>query len=138
ARARGLERAAEHSHWEDGLLRGDEPEPHGFSFAKKAVAFLRNSPIRRGACDERESQSPRAAMEVLDHALPVALFIVRGTRVDVGHAKAECLVEEDCELPRGGSYRLRLSGAGGEAAIEGAERCLCLAHVDRRDSQQRG
>src|SRR6266851_4820167 len=37
ARARHLERAAQQPHREGGLLRGDEPEPHGFSFAKKAV-----------------------------------------------------------------------------------------------------
>src|SRR5207245_6423628 len=41
ARARHLERAAEHPHREDGLLRVDEPESHGFSFAKTAVAFFR-------------------------------------------------------------------------------------------------
>src|SRR2546428_12439357 len=40
ARARHLERAAEHPHREDGLLRRDEPGSHGFSLAKKAVAFF--------------------------------------------------------------------------------------------------
>src|SRR5262249_9410415 len=42
-RTRHLERAAQQPYRKGGLLRGDEREPHGFSFAKKAVAFFRMS-----------------------------------------------------------------------------------------------
>src|SRR5206468_10381206 len=42
-RARDLQRAAQQPDREGGLLRDDKREPHGCSFAKKAVAFLRNS-----------------------------------------------------------------------------------------------
>src|SRR5436309_2817505 len=64
ARARHLERAAEHPHWEDGLLRGDEPESHGFSFAKKAVAFFRMSRSIRSVRFSRRSRpsSSRSAV----------------------------------------------------------------------------
>src|SRR5262249_56000803 len=43
ASPRDLERPAQQPHGERGLLRGDEREPHGFSFAKKAVAFFKMS-----------------------------------------------------------------------------------------------
>jgi hypothetical protein len=59
-------------------------------------------------------------MEVLDHPLPVPLFVVRGAGVDVGHAEPECLVEQDRELARRGGDRLRLPGPGSEPAIERA------------------
>src|SRR5207249_5713777 len=41
ARARHLERAAQQPDRQGGLLRGDEREPHAFSFAKKAAAVFR-------------------------------------------------------------------------------------------------
>src|SRR3989449_7298058 len=43
ARARHLERPAQQPDRHGGLLRGDEREPHAFSFAKKAAAFFRMS-----------------------------------------------------------------------------------------------
>jgi hypothetical protein len=64
---------------------------------------------------------PRAVLEMLDDPLPVALLIVRGPGVDVGHAKAEGLVEQDRELPRGGGYGLRLAYSSREATVEGTE-----------------
>src|SRR5262249_41821344 len=119
----------------DGLMCGHELESldgiEVVSRANQAAAFLRNSPVRRGAWDERETQMSSSPVEVLDHSLPVALFIVRGTRVDIGHAKAECLVEEDRELPGGGGHRLGLSRACSGATIEGAEGAT--DHFPKRD-----
>ena len=85
ARARHLERAAQPDR-EGGLLRSDEREPHGFSFAKKAVAFLRNSieGCPRGRVgDEGKPEVPSAAMEVVEHPLSVALLVVRGAGIHV-------------------------------------------------------
>src|SRR5208282_489692 len=58
ARARHRKRPTEHSHRIDGPLRLDEPKSHRFSFAKKAVAFLRNSPLAlRGVGDQSEAET---------------------------------------------------------------------------------
>src|SRR5207244_7115422 len=65
ARARHLERAAEHPHREDGLLRGDEPESHGFSFAKKAVAFFRMSRSIRSVRFSRRSRPSSSRSSVV-------------------------------------------------------------------------
>src|SRR3989449_590815 len=65
ARTRHLERAAEHPHREDGLLRGDEPESHGFSFAKKAVAFFRMSRSIRSVRFSRRSRPSSSRSSVV-------------------------------------------------------------------------
>src|SRR3989441_7372626 len=65
ARARHLERAAEHPHREDGLLRGDEPESHGCSFAKKAVAFFRMSRSIRSVRFSRRSRPSSSRSSVV-------------------------------------------------------------------------
>src|SRR5438445_4194244 len=65
ARARHLERAAEHPHREDGLLRGDEPESHGVSFAKKAVAFFRMSRSIRSVRFSRRSRPSSSRSSVV-------------------------------------------------------------------------
>src|SRR5712692_1803337 len=64
ARARDLQRAAQQPHREGGLLRGDEREPHAFSFAKKAVAFFRMSRSIRSVRFSRRScpSSSRSAV----------------------------------------------------------------------------
>src|SRR6185503_13617267 len=56
-RPRDLQRAAQQPDWKRGLLRGDERKPHGFSFAKKAVAFFRMS---RSIRNVRTSRRRRA------------------------------------------------------------------------------
>src|SRR5262245_1900421 len=104
-------------------------------------SFLRNSIEGldpRGVSDERESQVSSPAPKVVEHALPVTGFIVRGAGVSVGHAEPEGVVEENRELPRGGRHGFGLACSGREAAIEGAQSGLSSADVHCRDPQQRG
>src|SRR5215831_2534858 len=63
--ARDLEYATQHPHREAGLLRGDEPEPHGFSFAKKAVAFFRMSRSMRSVRFSRRSRPSSSRSSVV-------------------------------------------------------------------------
>jgi hypothetical protein len=57
------------------------------------VSSLRNSRTDRGIRQEREAEMPRTALKMLDDALAVAFLVVRGSGVDVGHAKAGSVVE---------------------------------------------
>src|SRR5262245_42200975 len=79
-RARYLQRAAQHPHRELGLLRGDESKPHGFSFAKKAVAFFRMSrSIRRVRFSRRRrpSSSRSAVVSAPVAPLPASISACR-------------------------------------------------------------
>ena len=107
-RARDLQRTAQQPDGERGLLLGDEREPHGFSFAKKAVAFLRNSPMGCGSREQHESHLLRAPAEIVEDTLAVAGFVVRGAGIGVSQAEAKRVVKQDGGLPRGGVTALAL------------------------------
>src|SRR6185503_12619896 len=75
-RPRDLQRAAQQPDRKRGLLRGDEREPHGFSFAKKAVAFFRMSrSIRRVRFSRRSrpSSSRSSVVSALGAPRPVSI-----------------------------------------------------------------
>src|SRR2546426_4101583 len=66
ARARHLERAAQQPDRDGGLLRGDEREPHAFSFAKKAAAFFRMSRSIRSVRFSRRSRPSSSRSSVVN------------------------------------------------------------------------
>src|SRR5437899_7992216 len=68
--------------------------PEETSLYVVGTGFLRNSRGGCGVLDEREAEVPRATLDMLDDALSIALLVVRGSGVDVAHAKAEGVVEE--------------------------------------------
>jgi len=76
-------------------------------------------------------------MQVLDHPVPVALFIEGHAGVDIRHAEPEGVVEENRELPRGGRHGFALPMRRRQPPIEGAEGDLRAAHVDRGDPHRR-
>ena len=119
-----------------GLLRLDERESYSLSLAKKAAAFLRNSLSDRGVLLHGEAERLCATAQVGHRALTIPGFIVRRARVGVCHAIAQRVVEEDRDLACGGRHGLGFAGPGPEAAVEGTQRGVRLAHRDRGQAQQ--
>jgi hypothetical protein len=135
-RGRGADRRG---HLLDGPHQASSSLGMGFSgICRSAATFLRNSFHHWGSGHQGEPQALRAALQVVDHALPVAIFIGGHAGVDVGHAKAEGVVEQNRELASGGGHRLGFARAGREASVKGAERRLRPPNIDRRDAQHGG
>jgi hypothetical protein len=72
----------------------DEDELHVASFAKKAVAFLRNShlSVTRNSL-QNEAQRLGAPLQIGEDTAAILFLIVVRTRIPVGHAVPEGVVE---------------------------------------------
>ena len=104
------------------------PVPRGRDF------FLRNFNGRalRIVWHEGETHLAGPSVKLADHALAIVLLVVIDTRVHVGHAEAQGVVEKHGELARRGGNGLGLSGSSAEATVECSQGRMSLADVDRR------
>src|ERR1700675_4697137 len=112
------------------------PDPgvlHSTSFAKYAVAFLRNT--RTLLQGEPELGSPTA--KLLDDALPILLLVVVGARILILRTEAHRVVEQYGNLARGGGNSFGLANTRRQTPVEGAERTVGTPNGDRCQAQQR-
>src|ERR1700726_1416684 len=80
----------------------------------KFRSFLRNSLCAWGSSLhlQRVAQRFGTARQVVQDALPVALFIIGSARIDVLHAVPQRVIEQHGDLACRGGDRLRLADAG--------------------------
>ena len=88
--------------------------------------------------DEGKAESCRTLTQLPE--LPSALLrvVAVGTGIAIHEVALEHVIHEDGQLARRGRDRLRLSGAGGQATVEGPEGGLRPSEAGRGESKRRG
>jgi hypothetical protein len=85
-------------------------------FAKKTVAFLRNTRSRHLLKPKTEVRS--SELQGLDDAFAIHAFVLIGSGVLVCHAEPHRIVEQNRDLARGSRHRFGLTNAGGQSPIK--------------------
>jgi hypothetical protein len=89
----------------------DKRESHGRSFAKYAVAFLRNSHVRLlWHFVQGEAEGLGAALQIADYPAAIPFFVLRCAGVMICHAVSQAIVEQNGDLSCGRCNGLGLSG----------------------------
>src|SRR3981189_1864928 len=84
-------------------------------------AFLRNSHLSaEGNRLQNEAQRLGAPLQIGEDTAAILFLILVSTRIPVGHAVPDGIVEQDCDLAGGRRHGLRLSGTRRQPSIERA------------------
>src|SRR5258705_11653913 len=121
---RYLEHLAQDSHRIISAAIFDEAKSHFGTPAKIAIDFLRNSHLSaEGNRLQNEAQRLGAPLQIGEDTAAILFLILVSTRIPVGHAVPDGIVEQDCDLAGGRRHGLRLSGTRRQPAIERSEGC---------------
>src|SRR5467141_3047384 len=86
------------------------------------IVFLRNSHLSaEGNRLQNEAQRLGAPLQIGEDTAAILFLILVSTRIPVGHAVPDGIVEQDCDLAGGRRHGLRLSGTRRQPSIERSE-----------------
>ena len=88
--------------------------------------------------DEGKAESCRPLTQLSELPSAVLRVVAVGTGIAIHEVALEHVIHEDGQLARRGRDRLRLSGAGGQATVEGPEGGLRPSEAGRGESKRRG